>query len=714
MDLLIPPKVDDLSKKVIEFLKSHSEELKIEDLILYYNYPLFRDDENHLVEFEILFFSKSTGVVLIISSDKANVEDIKSFSDDIDRLEQIYYIILSRLQVNRTLRKINPKIPQLITRIIYNPFLTKEIKGDDDNIKIINNLDDLIVIFEEREKNINLISDLAFLEICASIDGSKSINIQKKRIITNTSKNRKGFILNKLESGIAIFDRKQKALYIKDLKGPQRIRGLAGSGKTIIIAMKAALIHLKEPDKTILFTFWTKSLYQYVINLIGTFYRQYNNYKEPDWTKISVLHAWGGKYEEGVYYNTCSDLGIPARNFSFAKKLSSNPFDFLCNELLKLDYEIKPKYDYTLIDEGQDFPPSYIQLCAKLTKENKFIVAYDEFQNIFQTKTLSPEEIFGTNKEGKPNFEFEEDFILYKCYRNPREIIVCAHALGLGIYGDKIVQMLENKEYWEDIGYKIIKGDLKQGEKIIILRPEENSLRIISDNFSIDEIISFKVFNKVSEEVKFIVKSIAKDIKEENLRPDDILVIVVDDYLAKNYLKSIQEGLFDEKINCNNIHDDRYSIRDFKIKDCVTLSTVHKAKGNESYSVYVAGVDSLFDEIPEPKERNMLFTAITRSKAWVTITGIGESALKCKEEYDRAIENYPNLIFTYPDEKELKIMRRELEEPSIKKMILQRKLEDFMKNLGEQYSEEEVLRIIEKKLKKKEKKNSVKRTRDII
>ncbi|GAH98345.1 unnamed protein product, partial [marine sediment metagenome] len=137
--------------------------------------------------------------------------------------------------------------------------------------------------------------------------------------------------------------------------------------------------------------------------------RQYNNYKEPDWNKICVLHAWGGKYDEGVYYNTCSDLGIPATPFSRAKRLSSNPFDFLCNELL--NYDIKPKYDYTLIDEGQDFPPSYIQLCAKLTRDYKFIVAYDEFQNIFQTKTLSPEEIFGINKEGKPNFEFEEDFI---------------------------------------------------------------------------------------------------------------------------------------------------------------------------------------------------------------------------------------------------------------------------------------------------------------
>ena len=120
MDLLIPSKVDILSGKVIDYFKLHSEELDIKDSKIYYNYPLFRDDENHLVDFEILFFSKSAGVVLIISSDKTNVEDIDDFVEEIDRLDQIYYIILSRLQINRTLRKISPKIPHLITKIIYD------------------------------------------------------------------------------------------------------------------------------------------------------------------------------------------------------------------------------------------------------------------------------------------------------------------------------------------------------------------------------------------------------------------------------------------------------------------------------------------------------------------------------------------------------------------------------------------------------------------
>ena len=43
------------------------------------------------------------------------------------------------------------------------------------------------------------------------------------------------------------------------------------------------------------------------------------------------------------------------------------------------------------------------------------------------------------------------DIILYKCYRNPKEILVISHAIGFGLYNNSIVQTLENKEHWEDL-----------------------------------------------------------------------------------------------------------------------------------------------------------------------------------------------------------------------------------------------------------------------
>ena len=65
-----------------------------------------------------------------------------------------------------------------------------------------------------------------------------------------------------------------------------------------------------------------------------------------------------------------------------------------------------------------------------------------------------------------------------------------------------------------------------------------------------------------------------------------------------------------------------YGILDFYIAGEITISTVHKAKGNEAYQVYVVGVDAIFNN-PDIIHRNRLFTAMTRAKAWVTITGVG-------------------------------------------------------------------------------------------
>ena len=40
-----------------------------------------------------------------------------------------------------------------------------------------------------------------------------------------------------------------------------------------------------------------------------------------------------------------------------------------------------------------------------------------------------------------------------------------------GIYGE-IVQLLESKEHWEDVGYEVASGDFSVGTDVKILRPE--------------------------------------------------------------------------------------------------------------------------------------------------------------------------------------------------------------------------------------------------
>jgi len=66
----------------------------------------------------------------------------------------------------------------------------------------------------------------------------------------------------------------------------------------------------------------------------------------------------------------------------------------------------KPTYDLILIDEGQDFPDGFYDLCfflAKGERDRKQIVwAYDELQSVFDVTVSKPEELFGTDADGEP------------------------------------------------------------------------------------------------------------------------------------------------------------------------------------------------------------------------------------------------------------------------------------------------------------------------
>ncbi len=67
------------------------------------------------------------------------------------------------------------------------------------------------------------------------------------------------------------------------------------------------------------------------------------------------------------------------------------------------------------------------------------------------------------------------DVVLPKSYRNAKEILVTAHAIGFGIYNEDLIQMFENNQHWEDLGYIVEEGNSMAGDRMIISRPEENS-----------------------------------------------------------------------------------------------------------------------------------------------------------------------------------------------------------------------------------------------
>ena len=133
----------------------------------------------------------------------------------------------------------------------------------------------------------------------------------------------------------------------------------------------------------------------------------------------------------------------------------------------------------------------------------------------------------------------------------------------------------------------------------------------------------------------------------EGLNASDILVVCADDKHYKNYYNNLSFYLSDYGIDVNNVNADKYNISDFSVDNKITYSTIHKAKGNEGYSVYILGSECLYHN-PNIKNRNLLFTAMTRTKGWLVMTGVGRTAMELFDEIQQAKENVPYLKLTYP------------------------------------------------------------------
>ncbi|WGH74942.1 ATP-binding domain-containing protein [Tenacibaculum tangerinum] len=665
----------------INHIKSNESKLEFVESSLYYDFPIFKDFDGDILISQLLIISKSHGIILVSFDDSKDTINSVDGEFLIQEIEQLHSVIFSRLLRNRNLRKSKTELLFPITSFIFNTNLIEDSQLED--LHCISNFTSLETFLEDL--NHYFIDNQEYIELIATIEGANGLLKPKER--PNLTENKiKGLTATEIEKEINTFDEFQKKAFMNEIIGPERIRGLAGSGKTVVLALKAAITHLRKPDANIVYTFYTKSLYQHIQRLITRFYRQYDD-KDPDWSKLKIVHAWGNATNTGIYYETCEKNQVPF--FSFSKAAAqdpSHPFDYACKTLLKLE-QLEKVYDYMFIDEGQDFPESFIKLCLRICNEGRIVWAYDELQTIFQVKTPGIETVLeGTEYKG-----LEEDIILYKCYRNPREVLVTAHSVGFGIYGD-IVQMLDEKDYWNDIGYKLIQGEFKEGQKIIIKRPKENSLETISKYFTKEEIVKFNYYEDFPSELTECVNNIKDDLNK-GLLPDDILVIVVDDRNAKSYLNNIQQLLAAEKIKSNNIHADKFSIKDFAIPNHVTLSTIHKAKGNEAYSVHVVGIDSLYSLKPSIRERNLMFTAMTRTKGWLSLSGVGKAAENWTKELNIALDKLPNIEFIYPSQKALSIMKRDIEAKATRKSKQAKMLDDLLSEM----SPEEIKQFLEQR-----------------
>lgn len=624
---------------------------------LYIGYPIIAAPEGAF-PIDALWVSRARGLVIFSLIEGTTVDEYCEAQDEsANRLE-------TKLRGHTSLMKGRKLLaaPEVITFAPAAQIAGKEVDGYP-----LCNLENISVSIEkiEWENPETLESVLSVIQSISTIRKGR----RNRKITQNDSRGGK---LKNLEDSISNLDNTQGKAVIETVEGVQRIRGLAGSGKTIILALKAAYLHTQHPDWRIAITFNTRSLKEQFRRLINTFVIEQSG-EEPNWSNVLVLNAWGAPGDadrSGVYYQFARAHEIEYVDFQSAKQKYGydDAFSGVCGEALNNVKDEIDLFDVMLIDEAQDFHPAFFQMCYSLLSENKRLVyAYDELQSLTDTSLPAPEELFGKNADGTPKVKFsapaagqpQQDIILEKCYRNSRPLLAAAHALGFGIYrepdaktGTGLIQMFDQSRLWLDVGYKVMSGQLEDGQRVSLSRPQDTSPLFLENHSSVDDLIQFKQFEDKEQQAKWLADNIFKNINDEELNKDDIIVINPDPLTTRKEVGRPRRLLFEMGIGTHlagvDVSPDVFFDKD---NSSVAFTGIFRAKGNEAGMVYIMNADHCARSFGNlARVRNQLFTAMTRSKSWVRVLGVGNDMKILIDEFEKVRKSNFQLEFDYPTE----------------------------------------------------------------
>ncbi len=394
-------------------------------------------------------------------------------------------------------------------------------------------------------------------------------------------------LLEQIKRKIILFDGDQTR-FIYDEPNEKRItiQGLAGTGKTELLLHKIKELYTVSDDVKIIFTCHNKILAENLRVRIPEFFDFMKVDEQIRWEeKLWVMSSWGSKGEKnsGVYSYICNHYNLNFERFSY-----NTTFDAICKRALADLREIdnfQPCFDYVLIDESQDFTESFFDLCNKVAKKCVYI-AGDIFQNVFDSTDIS---------------KVEPQFLLNKCYRTDPKTLMCAHAIGMGLFEKNGKLRWLKDRAWMDCGYDIRKVD---GYYDLYRKPLRRFEDLGNVNINSLEILPTETNGYFTKIMQIIEK-----IRNENptVEPDDIGIMFLENVNANYLLANQLQVAINEKFNWDvNIG---YETKEKK-RGTLFISNRNNVKGLEFPFVICFMQSNLSKDL---QIRNSIYMMLTRS-----------------------------------------------------------------------------------------------------
>ena len=169
--------------------------------------------------------------------------------------------------------------------------------------------------------------------------------------------------------------------------------------------------------------------------------------------------------------------------------------------------------------------------------------------------------------------------------------------------------------------------------------------------------MQFHAFEDDETQLAWLVDSIQENLSTDELEPTDIMVIIPNPLSTQQRASQILYALHNAGIEAHIAGVTR-SRDEFFVDGSVVLTGLFRAKGNECPMVYVVNADYCYGGAGLISKRNTLFTAITRSRGWVRIAGVGDDMQALYAEYSKIVDAGYELRFRMPTDEERQRMRQ--------------------------------------------------------
>ncbi|MFN8740319.1 MAG: AAA domain-containing protein [Pirellula sp.] len=401
-----------------------------------------------------------------------------------------------------------------------------------------------------------------------------------------------GYQITKRQELRPVLSHEQQRLCGLELDGkPRLVRGVAGSGKTVVLAhwLMQTVNRLKtEQNIRVWAIFANRSLQTLISESIVTAWEQETDGTPFPWHRVSLQHI------RDLLQVVLPEVGLDAQNFGFDYDLAAQAY------LARVDIKsIEHRCDALFIDEAQDMGPNTLKLLTSLTRQTNLYdsnsrsvnIFYDNAQNIYD-RAIPKWTDLGLDMRGRSS-------VMKESFRSTKPITEFA----LNVLC-QLQPQTDNQDYKELLARGLVEQVVKNGmnwwnvrfNQIDGPKPE------------------FRKFESLDKEFVAIAEYCRQLVQDEGVKPSDITIIYNSRFIRARLEEIVAPVLKDLGVVLSVQTNQAYQ----RNANAILATTSASFKGYDSEVVIIPGID-FFRAQDKGVLASSLYVAMTRARSILTL-----------------------------------------------------------------------------------------------